>query len=241
VPALARSDAERLLRFVAEAESFGGDHPFSGEFFTQLGRLVPADCLCYADCFGCCGGYGPGFHFYRPGDEGFFSGIDWPAVTPVLEAESPVRPRLRQGSFDAMKISDFLTRRELHRTPVYELLLKPCGLEDTLEVRLRIPTPSPNKVFSFDRGGRNFSSRDRAVLDILNPHLVQLYRASEARRRLSEALALQEATRARSAPPTRRRPRSFGRTAGRRSGTASTARWRRATGSTSSTAPASSR
>jgi hypothetical protein len=43
VPALARGDSERLLRFVAEAESFGGDHPFEGEFLTQLGRLVPAD------------------------------------------------------------------------------------------------------------------------------------------------------------------------------------------------------
>ena len=41
--ALARGDAERLLRFVAEAESFGGDHPFAGEFLTELGRLVPAD------------------------------------------------------------------------------------------------------------------------------------------------------------------------------------------------------
>jgi DNA-binding CsgD family transcriptional regulator len=95
-----------------------------------------------------------------------------------------------------MKISDFLTRRELHRTLVYDLLLKPCGLEDTLEVRLRIPAPSRHKVFSFDRGDRDFSARDRAVLDILNPHLVQLYRASEARGRLSEALALHESTEA---------------------------------------------
>ena len=40
--ALAPGDLERLLHFVAEAESFGGDHPFEGEFLTQLGRLVPA-------------------------------------------------------------------------------------------------------------------------------------------------------------------------------------------------------
>jgi DNA-binding CsgD family transcriptional regulator len=195
VPALARGDTERLLRFVAEAESFGGDHPFSGKFLTQLGRLVPADCLSYSDCSGCTDD-DPRRHSYRPGDEGFFSGLDLPAVKPVLEAESPVRPRLRQGSFDAMKISDFLTRRELHRTLVYDLLLKPCGLEDTLEVRLRIPAPSRYKVFSFDRGDRNFSARDCAVLDILNPHLAQLYRASEARGRLSEALALHESTEA---------------------------------------------
>jgi DNA-binding NarL/FixJ family response regulator len=196
VPVLARGDVERLLRFVAEAESFGGDHPFAGEFLTQLGRLVPADWVGYADCCGCCDDAGPGFHFHRPGDERFFSGLDWPTVKPVLEAESPVRRRVRQGSFDAMKISDFLTRRELHRTRVYHLLLKPCGLEDTLEVRLRISQSARPKIFSFDRGGRNFSERDRAVLDILNPYLVQLHRASEARRRLDEALALHESTRA---------------------------------------------
>jgi DNA-binding CsgD family transcriptional regulator len=36
--------------------------------------------------------------------------------------------------------------------------------------------------------------RERALLDALNPHLVQLYRAHEARQRLREALALHEST-----------------------------------------------
>jgi DNA-binding NarL/FixJ family response regulator len=196
VPALARGDAERLLRFVAEAESFGGDHhPYAGEFLTQLGRLVPADCVAYSDCFGCCGD-GPGPHFYRPCDEGFFNGLDWAAVKPVREAEDPVFRHIYQGSFAAVKISDFLTRRELHRTGMYHLVMKPCGLEDTLSVRLAIPPPSRPKSFAFDRVGRDFSARDRAVLDLLNPHLVQLCRASESRRRLREALALHESTQA---------------------------------------------
>ncbi len=195
MPVLARGDAERLLRFVGEAESFGGDHPFAGEFLTQLGRLVPADWVGYSDCFGCCD-RGPGPHFDRPGDEGFFSGLDWTAVKPVLDADSPVSLHIRQGSFDAVKISDFLTRRELHRTWMYDLVMKPCGVEDTLDVRLRFPPPSRPKQFSFDRGGRRFSARDRAVLDFLNPHLVKLYRASESRQRLREALALHESTRA---------------------------------------------
>lgn len=41
--ALARGDEGRILRFVAEAESFGGEHPFEGEFLARLARLVPAD------------------------------------------------------------------------------------------------------------------------------------------------------------------------------------------------------
>jgi DNA-binding CsgD family transcriptional regulator len=198
VPALAPGDSERLLRFVAEAEDFGGDHPFEGEFLAQLGRLVPADWISYSECWGCSGD-GPGLHLDRPGDEGLNSLVDYPAIKSVREAENPVSRHISQGNLSAVKLSDFLTRRELHRTRIYDLMLKPTGLEDSLGVRLRsLPTspPSPPKQFTFDRGGRDFRARDCGLLDALNPHLVQLHRAHEARRRLREALALHESTRA---------------------------------------------
>ena len=52
---------------------------------------------------------------------------------------------------------------------------------------------SHTKVFLFDRaGGRDFSERDRAVLDFLRPRLANLYEAAQARRRASQALALLE-------------------------------------------------
>jgi hypothetical protein len=194
VPALARGDAERLLRFVAEAENFGDVQPFAGEFLTQLGRLVPADWIGYYECYGCPGDRG-GFHFARPGDEQIFSAVDWEAVNRVRGAEDPVLGHLSQGRFDAVKASDFLTRHDLHRTQLYELALKPYGLEDMLGVRLRVPPPSRPKQFGFDRGGHDFSARDCAVLDFLNLHLLSLDRASENRRRLCEALALHESTR----------------------------------------------
>jgi DNA-binding CsgD family transcriptional regulator len=194
VPVLARGDAERLLRFVAEAESFGDGHPFAGEFLTQLGRLVPADWVGYCD-FVESHGDGSGNNFERPGDEGIYSGIDWEAVCSVVEAEYPLEVHFRQGRSSAVTLSDFLTRRELHRTRLYELVLKPCGIEDSLGVRLAVAPPETAR-FVFDRGGREFCARDRAVLDALRPHLERLYRASEARRRLREALALCESTRA---------------------------------------------
>ena len=194
MPALARGDSERLLRFVAEAESFGGDHPFAGEFLTQLGRLVPADYVGYSDCDGCSGD-GPGAHLYRPGDEEFFAGHDWEETNSVVDAESPVVLHIQEGRSGAVKLSDFLTRRELHRTPMHYLVMKPCGVEDMLGLRLRIPA-GPVKQFDIERGGRDFSGRDSAVLDLLHPHLVQLHRAWESRRRLREALALHESTRA---------------------------------------------
>ena len=47
MPALARGDAERLLRFVGEAESLGGDEPFTGDLLVELGELVRADWIFY--------------------------------------------------------------------------------------------------------------------------------------------------------------------------------------------------
>jgi DNA-binding CsgD family transcriptional regulator len=192
VPALARGDAERLLRFVAEAESFGGEHPFAGEFLTQLGRLVPADWVGYSEGVGCASDE-PSVNLVRSGDEQVFSDVDCSVTGPFVARESPIFRRIRQGSFAALKFSDFLTRRDLHRTQTYNLAMKPYGLEDSLGVRLRMPSQRRPKMLLLDRG-REFRARDRAVLDLLNPHLVQLYRARESRRRLGEALALHEST-----------------------------------------------
>ena len=206
MPALAPGDSERLLHFVSEAESFGGDHPFEGEFLTQLGRLVRADWIGYADSYGfqpeeletyfdARAGEGPSHYWARPGDEGFYSGMDWAAVMPEVQAEEcPILQRVQRGGFATFKISDFVGRRELHRTPTFKFLLEPYGLVDSLELRLAIG-PAEGK-FTFDRGGRDFSARDLAVLDALNPHLVLLYRTSESKRRLREALALHESTEA---------------------------------------------
>jgi DNA-binding CsgD family transcriptional regulator len=193
VPALARGDAERLLRFVAEAESFGGDQPFAGEFLTQLGRLVPADWVGFSEyderereCLI--------VNLERPGDEGFFSGVDWAAVLPVLKAENPLFLRFQEGISEAVKVSDFLTQRQLHRTRMYDLVLRPCGIEDSLGLLLPMAIPEQTMKFVFDRGGHNFSERDRAVLDTLRPHFQQLHRAAQVRQRLREALALHEST-----------------------------------------------
>ena len=193
MPALAPGDSERLLHFVAEAESFGGDHPFEGEFLTQLGRLVPADYVSYTDGVGCDEEAGP--HFDRPGEEEFFRGLDWDEFTPVFEAEDPIARHYAAGGFGAVKTSDFLTRRELHLMGLYNLGMKPYGVEDSMLLRLPAP-PGILRVFGFERGGRGFSARDRAVLELLHPHLVRLRHASESRRHLREALALHESTQA---------------------------------------------
>ena len=51
VAALAARDAERVLRFVAEADDLGDDHrhPFTPRVLEALGELVPADEVAYCE------------------------------------------------------------------------------------------------------------------------------------------------------------------------------------------------
>jgi DNA-binding NarL/FixJ family response regulator len=185
MPVLGRGDEGRILRFVAEAESFGGQHPFEGEFLTQLTRLVPADWLCYEHLHepeSCA-------VFVRPGDEAAYAGLELSVAAKALCDTCPTFVYLRRN-VGAVKLSDFLNRRDLHRSELYSVVLRPAGVEDTLSVRLPVPGMAQ---FVFDRR-TEFRARDRAVLEALSPHLVRLYRSHEVRRRLDAALAVHESS-----------------------------------------------
>jgi DNA-binding CsgD family transcriptional regulator len=183
---LARGDAERLLRFVAEAESIGGDQPFTPDLLSELGRLIPADTVVYNELdrvrrrrlllVG------------RPDDEVDGVELDTETRWRVLLEEHPLCLRQQQGDFGAVKLSDFLTQRELHRTWVYDNFFAPFDIEYELEV----PIPSPlwhTKTFLFGRSGCDFTERDRLILDLLQPHLARIWLVARTRRLLSSALA----------------------------------------------------
>ena len=188
MPVLANADAARLLRFVAEAETLGGDQPFTAELLVELGKLVHADAVTYNELDrvrkrGL-------LHVTRPSDhdgdeDDYDEALFW---TFVIEAH-PVCLRHQQGYVGALKVSDFLTRRELHASRLYGDWFRPWGLEHELSVAI----PSPlwhTKTFLFDRqAGPDFTERDRVVLDQLEPHLGRLWRAARTRRLLEAALA----------------------------------------------------
>jgi DNA-binding CsgD family transcriptional regulator len=188
VATLSRSDAELLLRFVACAESNGGDEPFTPELLFELGRLIEADFVVYHEmdyvrrrelAF-----------VERQGDEeddddSEIADHDW-----ELMNEHPVCRRWwREGRFSALRLSDVVSMRDFSRTGLYAEAWQPWGINHELKVRLPGP-PWHGKTFAFYRtAGRDFTVRDRLVLDLLTPHLSRLWDAAATRRRLAQALA----------------------------------------------------
>jgi DNA-binding CsgD family transcriptional regulator len=184
VAALSTRDSERLLQFVGEAEGVGSDQPFTPDLLAELGRLLPADWIAYSELdeirtilL---------VEVERAGDE-----YNIPFPDPLWDAaakEHPVRIAQTRGYVGALKVSDFLSRGELRRSPLYEWF-QLYGVEHTMEIRLPHSRWRP-RTFHFDRfGGRDFSERDRLVLDTLLPHLTRLWREARTRRLLRAALA----------------------------------------------------
>jgi DNA-binding CsgD family transcriptional regulator len=187
VPALATRDAEQLLHFIAEAESIGGDQPFTPDLLAELGHLVEADWVTYAELDRV--RRRTLLRVVWPDDEDDVLELDDEKRWRVLLEEHPLCLHEQEGHFGASKLSDFLTQRELHRTWVYDNWFAPQDVEYLLEVSI----PSPvwhTKAFLFDRSGRrDFTERDRLILDLLQPHLARFWLAGKTRRLLSSALA----------------------------------------------------
>jgi DNA-binding CsgD family transcriptional regulator len=188
VTALARGDAERLLRFVAGAEEVSDDMPFTGDFLVELGRLVQADWVTYCELDRVRKRLL--LNIDRTGDvDDLAAAPDESVFWEVVLDQHPVCAQHQRGDFRALKISDFLTPAKFKASLLYDLWFRPYHLEHEMSV----PIPSPlwhTKTFLFDREGtRDFTERDRLVLDLLQPHLARLWKAARTRRLLGAALA----------------------------------------------------
>jgi len=186
VSTLTSSDAKRLLQFVGRAEELAGNEPFSPETLAELGRLVEADWI----------GYREVDLLRRRVVLDVERSVDDEPVVELEDGllwrfleEDPVFRRHRSGYVGALKLSDFVSRRQLHRMPMYDQWFRPSG---GVQYVLALALPSPpwhTRTFLLDRFDRDFSERDRLMLDQLQPHLDRIWHNAHVRRRLTAALA----------------------------------------------------
>jgi DNA-binding CsgD family transcriptional regulator len=184
-------DLGRVVGFLGEATASEADEPFPPELLENLRRLVPCDAvgfteldrvrektLKYIQSPEC--------------DEGDDCDDD-EAFHWVIHHEHPLCHHQNvTGDFRAFKLSDFVTKQEFRRSRVWVDAYGIDGLEHQMCVGLDAPL-SHTKVFTFNRfGGRDFTERDRVVLNLLRPYLAQHYRAAQVSRRLRQALAVHE-------------------------------------------------
>jgi DNA-binding CsgD family transcriptional regulator len=114
--------------------------------------------------------------FFTDPDDRVFAG--GPEIFARFASQHPlIGHYARTGDGSALRISDFLTRRQLHRTDLYNHIYKHIGLEHQLAITLPASTYRPREMIglALDRAGRDFTPTDRALLELLRPHLAQVH------------------------------------------------------------------
>ncbi len=105
--------------------------------------------------------------------------------------ESPfMKHAQRHGIGAALRMSDFLSLRELRRTRIYREVYGPLGFGRILTIGAMSRLGLATLTFTRPETAPDFTERDRCMLDLLHPHVVQsrtnleretLYRASHSR------------------------------------------------------------
>jgi DNA-binding CsgD family transcriptional regulator len=177
---LQERDMRAVLDLVGDAHDAQDREEFRAVLLPGFQRLVPTDFTSYNEVLA---------------DGGTLAAIVEPDVPAWAHAlwqrhalENPLVDhfmRTRDGRPN--RFTDVTTRERLRRTTLYREVYRPLGIEHQLAFSLP-SAPTLTVGIALSRGGRNFTERDRRVVDLTRPHLIQAYRNAELRERLSGLL-----------------------------------------------------
>ncbi|NBC11321.1 MAG: hypothetical protein GVY24_06225 [Planctomycetes bacterium] len=104
--------------------------------------------------------------------------VDFDSLAPVLLDhlhEHPcIQHHLRTGDPTALKISDFLSTRQFHRTELYRRLYRRLECEDQFGMTINQSTGPFSALVAY-RVRRGYTERDRAILNCVRPHAARAY------------------------------------------------------------------
>src|SRR5262245_23800538 len=174
---LGTRDVRAILGFVGELHDAARPATFRLDTLVRLRSLVPSDMTAWVET-----------RVGGPQVEAIASPHDLlpdgPRRFARIRDEHPVLAhfeRSRRGG--AVKVSDFFGRAQYHRQRFYREFFRPAGVEHQISIAL--PSRSPRLVrITLNRARREFSERDRLVLNLVRPHLAQAHRNAEAFARL---------------------------------------------------------
>ena len=162
---LSAGDMSAALEFVGEVNALEDLEAFRTGILPGIQRLVPSDLVGYneVDLDG-----GPAMVITRPVQVFEEAG----EALGRLAHQHPLISVQMNGDGRTYKISDFLSRSEFHSLRLYDELYSRIGAEDQMAFGL----PGPMVIgIAMNRPRRDFSERDRSLLDLLRPHLARAY------------------------------------------------------------------
>ncbi|MGV0025407.1 response regulator transcription factor [Phormidesmis priestleyi] len=192
---LSLNDTQKLHQGIQKLYNLHNLDTFGVDALTILNQLVPSDI--------------PNFHVTHVRTRQTSSTFlpDFPGFTPEIEQvihqhfdEHPILHHMPQTLNGVHKASDVISQKKLQCLEgFYQQFLRPFGLEDQMVFFLpNANSGSWSKLsqtdatlvgFALHRSQRNFTERDRLILNLLRPHLFQAYGNAQRYQQLQQDLS----------------------------------------------------
>ena len=181
---LTNKDLLALLEFIRESYSICDLDTFAQRVISKLSRIVPSEIISYNEV---------NLRRRRVACLAHPQDAYGPAENKIFEQHVDEHPLImhqrKRRDNRALKISDFLSQRQFHHLGLYNEFFRRLSVDH--QVAVVLPSPPPLVVgIALNRSHRDYSERDRLVLDTLSPYLVQAYRNAEAVTQTQGQLAL---------------------------------------------------
>jgi DNA-binding CsgD family transcriptional regulator len=178
---LGMSDMRRVIEFLNYAAELQSDHPFDKKLLLLMRELIPSVSAGYAEM----DRKRRTVHDGRLSTE-IVGNPDPDRYFDLVQQCPMVAYRDRTGDPSAMRITDLMPTRTWRELELYRERFWPYRLDQTMEVGLPAAPGRDRLVFLWrGYGERDFSDRDREVLEIIRPHLVRRQELAELRARVS--------------------------------------------------------
>ena len=166
---LGQADLRAALDFLAVVGTAHHLEEFADLVIAGLPRLIPSDIASYNEVDP---QHRRAYFRSNPTDT-MFEGSEQ-ILERYMEQNPLVVHHARTGGGAARTWSDFISQRQLHSTDLYNELFRRLGVER--EMVATLPADPPLLIgLVLMRDGHDFSDRDRAMLDLLRPHLANAY------------------------------------------------------------------
>ena len=110
----------------------------------------------------------------------------WQVFDECRHEHPTLQHRLQTGDPTAYKLSDFVSRAQWHRKALYQRLFRSLDTEDQMAFTLEASSNEFHAMVFF-RDGRTFNEGERAMLNLLRPHIAQAYQNARTRQRIERA------------------------------------------------------
>jgi DNA-binding CsgD family transcriptional regulator len=187
VPRLSGADWQAVHDFLCEAEAVDGTESLPRSLLARLAALTGADAATFSELDR------DEKRILAETSSAEDEDDDVALFWRIVDRHPLCRHHAETGRLDAIKLSDFGGRRARRRLEIYTDWYGRYGIVDELEAGLW-PSQRFTKTLILQSFSRDFTERDRNVLNVLRPHLTALYRRGLERASAADVLAALETT-----------------------------------------------